>query len=154
MTRARPPRVQRSGRGQGESSTPARAPARTPPPPDALRSCTWGRRSEREDQRRQGAKREQGTTRLLSRLHQQGRTQCWPLPYKQIARTTNHSSVFSRNYPQTRRGGRNDGNQSKPVQDVPPSALLPLPPFSLSGPNLSPPPSQTSADTLPARTKI
>jgi len=58
-TRARPPRVQRSGWGQGESWAPARAPSRTPPPPDALRSCTWGRK-ERE------AKRELETTHLLS----------------------------------------------------------------------------------------
>ncbi len=63
MTRARPPRVQRSGWGQGEPSTPERAPSRTPPPPDAPRSYTWRRGREREDQSE--------TMYLLSCLSQQ-----------------------------------------------------------------------------------
>lgn len=46
MTMARPLFVQSLGWGQGESSTPARVPSRTPPPPDAPRSYTWDREAE------------------------------------------------------------------------------------------------------------
>lgn len=52
MTRARPPRVQSSGWGQGESLTPGHGPARTPLLPDAPRSYTW-----RRGWRKRGGKR-------------------------------------------------------------------------------------------------